>query len=105
VGNVATEVATSLPISSTDPKRVDAFLDTSIASGPPNPALATPALRAVWLSLVVKSSDPDIRYDGPGARGIHVLDSTAVSFSSPSSTGHAYRRRVQSFAVTLRNYQ
>ena len=105
VGNVATEVATYLPISSTDPKRVDAFLDTSIASGPPNPALATPALRAVWLSLVVKSSDPDIRYNGPGARGIHVLDSTAVSFSSPSSTGNAYRRRVQSFAVTLRNYQ
>src|SRR6266496_3770650 len=105
VGNVATEVATSLAISSTDPKRVDAFLDTSIASGPPNPALATPALRAVWLSLVVKSSDPDIRYDGPGARGIHVLDSTAVSFSSPSSTGRPYRRRVQSFAVALRNYQ
>ena len=105
VGNVATEVALSLPISATDPKRVDAFLDTSIASGPPNPALATPALRAVWLSLIVKSSDPDIRYDGPGARGMHVLDSTAVSFSSPSSTARPYRRRLQSLAVTLRNYQ
>jgi hypothetical protein len=105
VGNVATEVAVSLPISATEPKRVDAFLDTSIASGPPNPALATSALRSVWLSLVVKSSDPDIRYNGPGARGIHILDSTAVSFSAPSSTAHAYRRRAQSFAVTLRNYQ
>ena len=105
VGNVATEVATYLPLSSTDPKRVDAFVDTSIASGPPNPSLATPALRSIWLSLVVKASDPDIRYDGPGARGIQLLDSTARSFSNPASTGRSYRRRVQSFAVALRNYQ
>ena len=105
VGNVATEVATSLPLSASDPKRVDAFVDTSIASGPPNPSLATPALRSIWLSLVVKASDPDIRYDGPGARGIQLLDSTARSFSNPASTGRSYRRRVQSFAVALRNYQ
>ena len=65
--------------------------------------MATPALRAVWLSLVVKSSDPDIRYDGPGARGFKVLDSTAVSFSS--ATGRPYRRRLQSLAVALRNFQ
>ncbi len=105
VGNVATEVTVSLPLSSTDPRRVDAFLDTSIASGPPNPSLATPALRSVWLSLIVKASDPDFKYGGPGATGIKVLDSTAVPFSASSSTGRPYRRRLQSFAVALRNYQ
>ena len=105
VGNVATEVSTSLPISSTEPRVVDAFVDTSIASGPPNPALATPALRSVWLSLVVKAADPDLKYEGPGARGMQMLDSTAQSFSSPTATGRPYRRRVQSLAVALRNYQ
>jgi Tfp pilus assembly protein PilV len=103
VGNAANEIQTSLVISATDPKHVDAFIDTSIASGPPNPALATPALRAVWLSLVVKSSDPDIKYDGPGARGFQILDSTAASFSS--ATGRPYRRRLQTLAVSLRNFQ
>jgi Tfp pilus assembly protein PilV len=105
VGNVANEVQTALVISSTDPKHVDAFLDTTIPSGPPNPALATPALRSVWLSLVVKATDPDFKYDGPGATGIKVLDSTATSFSAASSTKRPYRRRLQSFAVALRNYQ
>src|SRR5512138_3536746 len=61
VGNVATEVSTTLTLSSSDPKRVDAFLDTTIPSGPPNPALATPSLRSVWLSLVVKATDPDFK--------------------------------------------
>jgi Tfp pilus assembly protein PilV len=103
VGNVASEVQGSLILSTTDPKHIDAFIDTSIASGPPNPALATPALRALWLSLVVKSADPDIRYDGPGAMGFKVLDSTAVSFST--TTGRPYRRRLQSMAVALRNFQ
>jgi len=105
VGNVTAEVQTTLPLSVTDPKRVDAFVDTTIPSGPPNPSLATPALRSVWLSLIVKASDPDIRYDGPGARGIRALDSTALSFSAATLTGRPYRRRLQSFAVALRNYQ
>jgi Tfp pilus assembly protein PilV len=105
VGNVATEIQSSLVLSATDPKRVDAFLDTSIPSGPPNPALATPALRSVWLSLVVKATDPDFKYEGPGSTGIKVLDSTAVSFSASSSTGRRYRRRQQSLAVALRNYE
>jgi prepilin-type N-terminal cleavage/methylation domain-containing protein len=105
VGNVANEISSSLVLSSTDPKHVDAFLDTSIPSGPPNPALATPALRSVWLSLVVKATDPDLKYEGPGATGIKVLDSTAVSFSAASSTGRRYRRRLQSLAVALRNYE
>jgi Tfp pilus assembly protein PilV len=105
VGNVANEVQSSLTLSSTDPKHVDAFIDTSIPSGPPNPTLATPALRSVWLSLVVKATDPDFKYDGPGARGIQVLDSTAVSFSASTVTGRPYRRRLQSLAVALRNFQ
>jgi hypothetical protein len=105
VGNVAAEVQTSLVVSSSDPKRVDAFLDTSIPSVPPRLEAATPALRSVWLSLVVKASDPDFKYDGPGSTGIHTLDSTAVSFSAASSTGRRYRRRLQSFAVALRNFQ
>jgi len=105
VGNVATEVQDSLPISATEPRAVDAFVDTSIPSGPPNPSLATPALRSVWLSLVVKASDPDFKYEGPGARGMQILDSTARSFSSASATGRPYRRRFQSLAVALRNYQ
>jgi len=105
VGNVATEIETSLLISSSGTAHVDGFIDRAVASGPPNPSLATPALRSIWLSLVVKSADPDGQYSGPGALGIRTLDSTAVSFSDSSSTGRPYRRRVQSFAVALRNYQ
>src|SRR5262249_41760716 len=105
VGNVPNEIETTLTISSSGPASVPAFIDPSIASGPPNPSLATTALRAVWLSLLVKAADPELKYSGPGAMGIRMLDSTAVSFSDPSSTGRAYRRCVQSFAVAMRNYQ
>ena len=105
VGNVATEIETGLVASSNDPRRVDAFLDTTIPSVPGKTAMATPALRSVWLSLVVKATDPDFKYEGPGATGIRALDSTAVSFSDSASTGRRYRRRVQSFAVALRNYE
>ena len=66
---------------------------------------AVPALRSIWLSLVVKGRDPEIRYDGPGARGIKILDSTAISFSSPTKTDRPYRRREMNLAVSLRNYQ
>jgi type II secretory pathway pseudopilin PulG len=105
VGDVAGEIESALPVSVTGTVHVEGFIDGSIASGPPNPALATPALRSLWLSLVVKSSDPDLAYSGPGATGIRTLDSAAVPFSDPASTGRPYRRRVQSFAVALRNYQ
>jgi hypothetical protein len=105
VGNFSSEVETTLTISSSDPKSVDAFLDTSAPSGSSDPKLAKAALRSVWVSLVAKSADPDMRYDGPGARGMKTLDSGAFSFSAASSTGRPYRRRLQSFAVSLRNYQ
>jgi Tfp pilus assembly protein PilW len=105
VGNVANEVETTLPISSTEPKHVDAFIDTSVAAGPSNPLPASSALRSVWVSLVVKSANPDLVYDGPGARGRKILDSTAVSFSDPAATARPYRRRALSLAVSLRNYE
>jgi prepilin-type N-terminal cleavage/methylation domain-containing protein len=105
VGNVANEVSTTLPLTATDPKRVDAFLDASLPSGPTAPIPAVATLRSVMVSLVVKSADPDFKYNGPGARGMKVLDSTARPFSDAASTGRPYRRRLQSFAVSLRNYQ
>jgi prepilin-type N-terminal cleavage/methylation domain-containing protein len=102
VGNVATEVETRLPIVTADANHsgVDAFIDTSIPSGP-SPRPAAPALHSIWISLVVKSSDPDFVYNGPGARGVKILDSAAVSFST--ATGRPYRRRPLSLAVSLRN--
>ena len=102
VGNVAREVETRLPIVTADANHsgVDAFIDTSIPSGP-SPRAAAPALHSIWISLVVKSTDPDFVYDGPGARGIKILDSAAVSFST--ATGRPYRRRPLSLAVSLRN--
>jgi prepilin-type N-terminal cleavage/methylation domain-containing protein len=103
VGNVANEVSATIPLSSTDPKYVERFVDSSVPSGSSNPANAIAALRSVWLSLVVKSVDPDFVYGGPGARGFQVLDSNIKSFTT--ATGRPYRRRIQSFAVSLRNYQ
>ncbi len=101
VGNVATEVETTLPIAVADANHsgVDAFIDTSV---PPGQA-ALPALRSVWISLVVKSTNPELdpRWNGPGARGIKILDSAVVSFSA--ATGRSYRRRPLSLAVSLRN--
>ena len=119
VGNVATEVETTLPVVVPDACHgggVNAFIDLSVPSlqppsgtcppppqtcTPPATCTAVPALRSVWISLVVKSTDPDLVFDGPGARGIKILDSTAVSFSA--ATGRPYRRRPLSLAVSLRN--
>lgn len=102
VGNVGGEVASKLTVTG-NPPRVEAFIDSSVPTGPSAPAIAEAALRSVMVGLVVKSADPDLRYDGPGARGFSLLDSTAVSFST--ITGRPYRRRLQRFAVSLRNYQ
>jgi type II secretory pathway pseudopilin PulG len=104
VGNVANEVSASLPLTA-DPKRVEAFIDSSFPSGPTSPVPAVATLRSVMVGLIVKSADPDIRYNGPGAQGFKLLDSTAKSFSDSTLTGRTYRRRLQRFAVSLRNYQ
>jgi len=57
------------------------------------------------ISLAVKSRDPEMKFAGPGAMGVVLLDSTAKSMSDPSITGRPYRRRIQSLAVSLRNFQ
>jgi type II secretory pathway pseudopilin PulG len=106
VGNVVTEVENGLTFSATEPHFISAFIDSSVSPGVPDLfSRAVPALRSVWLSLVVKSSDPEIRYGGPGARGIQILDSAAISFSSPAVSGRSYRRRATTLAVSLRNFQ
>jgi hypothetical protein len=84
---------------------VAAFVDTTLPTSDTAPAFGRPLLRSIWLSLVVKSRDPDLKYDGPGARGVLTLDSTAKSMSDATITGRPYRRRVQSLAVSLRNFQ
>jgi Tfp pilus assembly protein PilV len=108
VGNVAGEVDASLGTPAAAVPRtttVGAFLDTTVATSDTSPALARPLLRSLWISLAVKSRDPEMKYAGPGAMGVVMLDSTAKSMSDPSITGRPYRRRVQSLAVSLRNFQ
>jgi len=108
VGNVAGEVDGSLGTPATSIPRsgsVDFFLDATVATSDTAPALAKPRLRSLWVSLVVKSRDPDIKYSGPGATGVLTLDSTAKPMSDPSITGRPYQRRVQALAVSLRNFQ
>lgn len=102
VGNMAGEIADKLAISepSAEHSGVDYFLDTSVPSAQPQ---ANPALRSVWISLVVKSADPDLVFDGPGARGIKILDSDPAVVSLSKATGRPYRRRPISLAVSLRN--
>jgi hypothetical protein len=108
IGNVAGESDASLgtPAAAIPrPGAVAAFVDLSVPTADIAPAYARPLLRSIWLSLVVKSRDPDLRYDGPGARGVATLDSIAKPMSDPTITGRPYRRRVQALAVSLRNFQ
>lgn len=108
VGNFAGEVDASLGTPAAALPRtgtIAAFLDTTVVTSDTAPAFARPLLRSLWVSLVVKSRDPEIKYSGPGALGVMTLDSTAKSMSDPSITGRPYRRRVQSLAVSLRNFQ
>jgi prepilin-type N-terminal cleavage/methylation domain-containing protein len=108
VGNVAGETDASMGTPATAVPRtgvVNALLDATVPTSETIPAIARPILRALWVSLVVKSRDPELKYSGPGSAGVLTLDSTAESMSDPSITGRPYRRRVQSMAVSLRNYQ
>jgi Tfp pilus assembly protein PilV len=108
VGNVAGESDARLGTPAAAIPRtgsVAAFVDTTLPTSDTAPAFGRPLLRSIWLSLVVKSRDPDLKYDGPGARGVLTLDSTAKSMSDATITGRPYRRRVQSLAVSLRNFQ
>ncbi len=108
VGNVGGEVESVLGVANSAPPRTtsaDAFVDSTVPTTSNAPALAQPALRALLISLVIKSRDPEMSYTGPGSLGVAALDSTAKPMSDPSITGRPYRRRFQSIAVTLRNYQ
>ncbi len=103
VHNVAGEVLTP----QTTPRRFQDFLlgTNRVASG--NQAVA--ALRSVYVGLVVKSADPDPKALGsPGglppsatSPAVKLFDSTAAAVSATLP----YRRRVQTMAVSLRNYQ
>src|SRR6266511_290392 len=108
VGNIAGETDASLGTPATAVPRtgaVNAFVDVTVPTSETAPANVRPILRALWSSLVVKSRDPELKYSGPGSDGVLTLDSTAKSMSDISITGQPYRRRVQSLAVSLRNYQ
>lgn len=108
IGNFPGEVDASLGTPAAALPRtgsIAAFVDTTVATSDTAPALVRPLLRSLWISLVVKSRDPEISYSGPGALGVMTLDSTAKPMSDPSITGRPYRRRVQSLAVSLRNFQ
>ncbi|HEV8267009.1 MAG TPA: PilW family protein, partial [Thermoanaerobaculia bacterium] len=85
---------------SANPTRVDAFVDTSVPSAPPNLAPASSALKEIMLSLLVRSSVPESEAQGPGSWGQKLLDSTALPLSSTTP----YKRRSQTAAVALRNY-
>jgi hypothetical protein len=88
------------------PVTYDAFIDSSIPSTDNDPKLATPALKAVLLAVVVKSVDPDIGYSGAGYDGIQLFNSvkSTTSVSLKVTPQRPYRRRVQQMAVSLRNY-
>jgi type II secretory pathway pseudopilin PulG len=86
---------------SASPRRFEEFLvgPAFVPTSPIQPAAATPALRAVFVAVVTKSLDADSKFAGPGALGVKTFDSAA----QPVST-QPHRRRVQTMAVSLRNF-
>lgn len=64
-----------------------------------------PRLRAVAVSLVAKSHDPDPSYRGPDAFGIRTGNSPDEVRAYPTPSSPRYRRRLQTVRVALRNYQ
>lgn len=88
-------------VASANPVRYEDFVvgPAFAPTSPVQPAQATPALRAVFVSVVTKSLDPDPRFEGPGALGVKTFDSAAQPVSP-----QPYRRRVQTMAVYLRNF-
>src|SRR5450759_3768700 len=68
VGNFAGEVDASLGTPAAALPRtgtIAAFLDTTVATSDTAPEFARPLLRSLWVSLVVKSRDPELKYSGP----------------------------------------
>jgi len=88
-GNVASE--TFPAITTTGYTRVDSFFNTTTGVS---------LLKLLKIAIVAKPVNADLKYKGPGALGISVMDSAAA----PVSTTDRYRRRVLDFVVDLRNY-
>lgn len=61
-----------------------------------------PLLRAVMVSVVVRSRDPDPSYRGPGSLGIRTLNAPAGNPSGAPSP--RFRRRSRTMKVNLRNF-
>jgi hypothetical protein len=60
-------------------------------------------LRALMISVVAKSAEPDMKFTGQGSLGWPVMDSTAQSVSAQN--GARYHRRVQTVRLNPRNFQ
>jgi Type IV Pilus-assembly protein W len=64
-----------------------------------------PVLRAVMVSVVVRSHDPDPSYLGPGSLGIRTMNAAFPGAGGPSAAPSArYRRRSRTMKVNLRNF-
>jgi prepilin-type N-terminal cleavage/methylation domain-containing protein len=58
-----------------------------------------PRLHGVMISLVARSKDPDLTYNGPAAFGLVTMNAPA-----PAATTVKYRRRIQTLRINLRNF-
>ena len=66
-----------------------------------------PRLHAVMISLVAKSHDPDPTYRAPSATGCLTMNSPTAPPNPrtyPRTSPPAYRRRIQTLKINLRNY-
>jgi hypothetical protein len=68
-----------------------------------DPATDLSRLRALQIWILAKGREPDLGYDGPGARGWPIMDSAAQTVSASDSK--PYHRRAQRVRVDLRNFQ
>jgi len=60
-----------------------------------------PTLRAVQITLVARSRDPDPTFRGRGASGLHAMNSPE---SARGSGAFRYRRRAETVTIGLRNF-
>jgi len=60
-----------------------------------------PTLRAVQITLVARSRDPDPTFRGRGASGLHAMNSPG---SARGSGAFRYRRRAETVTIGLRNF-
>jgi len=60
-------------------------------------------LRSLQIWLLAKGHDPDLRYNGPGARSWPLMDSAAKTVTADNNL--TYHRRAQRIRIDLRNFQ